>query len=40
MVDSHIEAQGKSMVWLWTVNRIANIVGNGIDFSYHEDALL
>jgi len=30
--DSRIEAQGKSTVRLWAVNRIADTVGNGIDF--------
>nr|VFK18908.1 MAG: Repeat domain-containing protein [Candidatus Kentron sp. LPFa]VFK33464.1 MAG: Repeat domain-containing protein [Candidatus Kentron sp. LPFa] len=35
--DSRIEAQGKSTARLWAVNRIADTVGNGIDFEYHED---
>ena len=35
--DSRIEAQGKSTVRLWAVNRIEDTVGNGIDFEYHED---
>ena len=35
--DSRIEAQGKSTVRLWAVNRIADTVGNRIDFKYHED---
>nr|VFJ59838.1 MAG: RHS repeat-associated core domain-containing protein [Candidatus Kentron sp. DK] len=35
--DSRIEAQGKSTVRLWAVNRISDTVGNGIDFEYYED---
>nr|VFK64402.1 MAG: virulence plasmid B protein [Candidatus Kentron sp. TC] len=35
--DSRIEAQGKSTVRLWAVNRIADTVGNGIDFEYYEN---
>ena len=35
--DSRIEAQGKDTVRLWAVSRIADTVGNRIDFSYHED---
>nr|VFK20295.1 MAG: hypothetical protein BECKLPF1236A_GA0070988_102553 [Candidatus Kentron sp. LPFa]VFK34044.1 MAG: hypothetical protein BECKLPF1236C_GA0070990_102403 [Candidatus Kentron sp. LPFa] len=35
--DSRIEAQGKTTVRMWAVNRISDTVGNGIDFAHHED---
>jgi hypothetical protein len=35
--DSRIAAQGKTVVTTWSVNRIADTAGNGIDFVYSLD---
>ncbi len=39
-VNSHIEAQGRSDAMLWAINRISDVKGNNIDFSYYENSAI
>ncbi|HEC15254.1 MAG TPA: hypothetical protein ENI99_01560 [Sedimenticola sp.] len=38
--DSRIEAQGRSDVLLWNVNKISDAVGNYLEVSYYEDSAI